>query len=141
MIKTGLDLLLELNFYDNLLLKLGCLQPPSHTGTRQKLFWLLYKWLLGSANLYLTCNLKNPVVNAGLHILLQDNYKQYTFTQSIISPLTLQLAVSSSGKGQNIFAVCLYILLGLLSFIISKPCIKHVGVAGQFWMASYGNGC
>ena len=52
----GLNILLEFNFYDNLILKEGCLQPPSHTATWQKSVWLFFKWLFGSANLYLTCN-------------------------------------------------------------------------------------
>ena len=33
-----------------LLMNKGCLQPPSHTVTREKLFWLFYIWLFASAN-------------------------------------------------------------------------------------------
>ena len=54
---VGLDLFLDFNFYDNLSLKEGYLQPTLHTATWQKLIWLFFKWLFGSAyNLYLTCN-------------------------------------------------------------------------------------
>ena len=35
---AGLNILLKFNFNDNLLLKDGCLQPPAHTATQQKLF-------------------------------------------------------------------------------------------------------
>ena len=86
------------SFYDNLLLKLGCLQPPSHTGTRQKLFWLFYNWLFGSANLYLTCNKKNPVMKAGLDKLLEFNLYDYLLLKlGCLQPL------SHTGSRQKLF--------------------------------------
>ena len=63
---AGLDILLEFIFYDNPLLKEGCLQPPCFDYFTNDLF--------GSGNLNISCNKKNTVMNAGLDIMLEFNF-------------------------------------------------------------------
>ena len=74
MIKAGLNILLEFNFYDNLLLKEGCLQTPSHSAT-----WHL---TIVTDNFFIRASILHFII---VLIIVYDLLNSYDYNKQIYS--------------------------------------------------------